>query len=111
MRRIHSSIALLFALLTSACSPQPPIARYTVEEYRANAELRRAQVERCARDPGSLKKTPDCINAQTAAAFEDRLRLRDTPPVGLDPRRNPSRSKSAPENADELTPPPGSDTP
>ncbi len=81
---------MVFALLTSACSPEPPSARHTVDEYRANAQLRHAQVARCQEDPGSLKKTPDCINAQQAAAFEDRLRLRDAPPVGLDPTRNPS---------------------
>lgn len=95
MRVVDWSIPLVLALVTGACSPEPPQARYTVEEYRANAELRHAQVARCQRDPGALKKTPDCINAQTAAAFEDRLRLRDAPPVGLDPKRNPSHPASA----------------
>lgn len=59
-------------------------ARHTVDEYRADAALRHAEVERCRRDPGTLRDTPDCINAETAAAFEDRVRLRDLPPVGLD---------------------------
>ncbi|MGH8239316.1 MAG: EexN family lipoprotein, partial [Steroidobacteraceae bacterium] len=68
------SLSLALALLASACSPAPEQARYTVDEYRANAELRHAQVARCQSDPGTLKKTPDCINAQQAAAFEDRLR-------------------------------------
>lgn len=108
MRAGEGSIALVFALLASACSPGPP-ARYTVEEYRANAERRHAQVARCERDPGSLRKTPDCINAQQAAAFEDRLRLRDAPPVGLNPKRNPSY-RPAPSEAQDAgepaTPPP-----
>lgn len=84
------------------------MARYTLEEYRTNAQLRRAQVERCRQDPGSLKKTPDCINAQQAAALEDRLRLRDAPPAGLDPKHNssyrppPSESQAADQPA---TPP------
>ena len=78
------------ALLACACSQPPEQARYTVEEYRSNAELRHAQVARCQSDPGTLRDTPDCVNAQRAAAFEDRVRLRDLPPIGLDPKRNPS---------------------
>jgi hypothetical protein len=110
MRPFERSLALTLALLASACSREAQPARYTVEEYRANAELRHAQVARCQRDPGSLKKTPDCINAQAAAAFEDRLRLRDTPPVGLDPKRNPSDRRLQDEEQDSgepPTPPPG----
>jgi hypothetical protein len=90
--------SIVLALLVCACSPAPEHARYTVEDYRANADLRHAQVARCQSDPGTLKRTPDCINAQQAAAFEDRVRLRDLPPIGLDPKRNPSgpRSNSEP---------------
>lgn len=96
----QGSVALVFALLASACSPAPPPARYSVEEYRAHAELRHAQIARCQQDPGSLRKTPDCINAQQAAAFQDRLRLRDVPPVGLDPKRNPSYRPAPGETQD-----------
>ena len=82
MRLLAFGMSALFAI--AACSRAPAEARHTVEEYRADAALRRAQMERCQRDPGALRRTPDCINAQTAAAFEDRLRLRDAPPVGLE---------------------------
>lgn len=102
-------VPVVFALLASACSPEPPAVHHTVEDYRANAELRHAQIARCQQDPGSLKKTPDCINAQQAAAFEDRLRLRDAPPVGLDPSRNPSYHPPRDEDRDgreRTTPPP-----
>lgn len=97
MRRGVSRISMVLAVLASACSPELPPARHTVEEYRANAELRHVQVARCRQDPGSLKKTPDCINAEQAAAFEDRLRLRDAPPVGLDPTLNPSYDSTQPD--------------
>lgn len=109
MRAGEGSIALVLALLASACSPEPPRARYTVEEYRANAELRHAQITRCQQDPGSLRKTPDCINAQQAAAFEDRLRLRNAPPIGLDAKRNPSHRpppREAQDAGEAATPPP-----
>jgi hypothetical protein len=95
MRLLTFSLLGVVALLGSACSRAPEEARYTVEEYRANAELRQEQIARCRRDPGTLKTTPDCINAQTAAAFEDRLRLREAPPVGLD------KSKESTKSADE----------
>lgn len=83
-------LAVAVGVLVSACAREH--AQYTVEEYRANDALRHAQVERCRNDPGSLAKTPDCINARQAAAFEDRVRLRDAPPIGLAPQRHPSSS-------------------
>jgi hypothetical protein len=102
-----NGLSVVLAFFVCACSPPPERARYTLEEYRANTELRHAQVARCQSDPGTLKKTPDCINAQQAAAFEDRVRLRDLPPIGLDPKRNPSGARSnvepsAPPARDEM---------
>ena len=58
-------------LRCARCSPDR--ARYTVEEYRADATLAPAQMERCRTIPGRLAKTPDCINARQAAALEDRF--------------------------------------
>jgi hypothetical protein len=83
---LSRSLSIVFVLWMCACSPTPERARYTVQEYRSNAELRHAQVARCENDPGSLGKTPDCINAHQAAAFEDRVRLRDLPALGLKKR-------------------------
>lgn len=85
------ALGLSVLSLLAACSRAPAEARHTVEEYRADAALRRAQLERCQRDPGALRRTPNCINAQTAAAFEDRLRLRDAPPVGLQKGKDPAK--------------------
>jgi len=81
--RIHW-ITLCGIVALVSCSREPERARHTVEEYRANADLRHAEVQRCDADPGALRNTPDCVNAHMAASFEDRLRLRDAPAVGLD---------------------------
>lgn len=107
MPSLQRRFSVALALFVGACSPAPEQARYTVDEYRSNAELRQAQVARCRNDPGSLAKTPDCINALQAAAFEDRVRLRDLPAIGLDPKRNPSypRSKAEPKAGEPTTPP------
>lgn len=81
---MSSRIGVLLVVLVgsvSACAPDQ--ARHTVDEYRANTELRHVEVKRCQSDPGTLAKTPDCINARQAAVFEDRVRLRDVPAVGL----------------------------
>lgn len=85
-------VSVLGLLELTACSRGPDTARHTVDEYRADASLRHAQVKRCRRDPGALRDTPDCVNAETAASFEDRVRLRDAPPVGLD--REPATADS-----------------
>jgi hypothetical protein len=70
-------------------SPEPAVARHTVEEYRADAQLRRGVFSQCVNDPGTLAETPDCINAREAERLESRGSLRDLPPLGLDtePRR------------------------
>lgn len=77
-------VSVLGLLELTACSRGPDGARHTVDEYRADVALRHAAVKRCRRDPGTLRDTPDCVNAESAASFEDRLPLRDAPPVGLD---------------------------
>ena len=77
-------ILIASAAAAVACTQSPAKARHTVEDYLADEGLRREQVARCANDPGSIGKTPDCINAITA---ENRAgmgsfskRFRPTPP-------------------------------
>ena len=85
-------VSVLGLLELTACSRGPDAARHTVDEYRADAALRHTQVKRCRQDPGTQRATPDCVNAETAASFEDRVRLRDAPPVGLDREPAPADS-------------------
>jgi hypothetical protein len=98
--RINCSV-IIFGIALAGCSPER--ARYTVDEYRADATLRHAQMEKCKGDPGSLAKTPDCINARQAAALEDRVGLRDVPPVGLSEKSShkPNAELKRTEGADE----------
>jgi hypothetical protein len=70
-------------LILAACEPAAPVARYTVEQYRSDAQLRAATLDRCANDPGTLRDSPDCLNAQRAASLEGRGSLRSSGPVGL----------------------------
>lgn len=99
MRPLHWG-PIFALLLLSACSQEPERARYTVEEYRANDALREAKVNECTNDPGTLGDTPDCMNAFRAASLEGRGSLREAPPVGLDPARNPF-GNGEPEQADD----------
>jgi hypothetical protein len=43
----------------------------------------------CANDPGTLRSTPDCINAREAERLESYGTLRDSGPVGLDSKKKP----------------------
>jgi len=92
---------IVFGTAAAGCSPDR--ARYTLDEYRADANLRRSQMERCKEDPGTLAKTPDCINARQAAVLEDQVRLRDMPPVGLSEKspKKPDTDLKRSEDADE----------
>jgi hypothetical protein len=90
---IMRCVATVLVLAATGCSPDR--ARYTVDEYRSDASLRHSQMDLCKSDPGSFAKTPDCINARLAAALEDRVRLRDVPPVGLSDKPAPSKKSDA----------------
>ncbi len=76
-------------LLLTGCEPAPQVARHTVEEYRVARDLRESMLRSCADDPGTLRDTPDCVNAQRAATLESRGSLRASDPVGLEPASRP----------------------
>jgi hypothetical protein len=77
------AITSLSVLAMGACSPSPDVARHTVADYRGSAALRRQALEACSNDPGSLGKTPDCVNALEASRLEDDQSLRYLPPIRL----------------------------
>jgi hypothetical protein len=82
-RTLGVSAATVVALGLTCCARQPEAAQHTVAEYRANADLRREQFARCTNDPGTLGKTPDCVNALEAERLVDIGSVRDTPPIEL----------------------------
>jgi hypothetical protein len=85
--QMRALISALVVFGAAACVPSADVARHTVEEYRADAELRREIFAACANDPGTSGESPDCINAIEAERLESRGSLRDLPPVGLEPDR------------------------
>jgi len=99
LRLLAWNVAVLLVIAAAGCSPER--ARYTVDEYRADTTLRHMQMARCQRDPGSLAKNPDCVNARQAAAIEDRVRLRDLPPVGLGAKPAPAEESKSDANRAE----------
>ena len=84
MRAFISALAVLGG---AACVPDADVARHTVAEYRADAELRREVFAACANDPGTSVDSADCVNASEAERLESRGSLRDLPAIGLEPNR------------------------
>jgi hypothetical protein len=80
-------LAAVFLLEVVGCTRQPDVARHTVEEYRADKTLRQDLFRKCANDPGTLAKTPDCINASEAERLESLGSLRKSGPIGLDDKK------------------------
>jgi hypothetical protein len=70
------------------CAPVPDRAGHSVDDYRRSEELRRLEMVRCANDPGSLTKTPDCINAREAERIQSVGSLRSLPPLQLPPKKS-----------------------
>ena len=84
--KIHT-LAAVVLLGAAGCSREPDTAHHTVEQYRADKSLRQKMFKKCTNDPGTLRKTPDCINAQEAERLESYGSLRESGPIGLDSKK------------------------
>jgi hypothetical protein len=82
-------LAILALLGFVGCSREAAVARHTVADYRADKSLRQQTFKQCTNDPGTLKATPDCINALEAERMESYGSLRDSGPLGLDSKKKP----------------------
>ena len=71
------------AISAAACTPAPDRATHTVQEYRADEALRKAEFARCANDPGTLGESPDCRNVREAKRLAEPDSLRSLPPLQL----------------------------
>ena len=81
---LRSGLRLVVATLSAVgCAPVPN--PHTVAEYRANPALRTSELARCANDPGTLRSTPDCVNARAADRMESLGQLRSLAPLRLPP--------------------------
>ncbi|TCZ54617.1 EexN family lipoprotein [Roseicella aquatilis] len=107
---------LAFLALGSAlgvAQPLPPQERRTVSWYVANPWALEAVTRACRDDPGRLRGSPDCVNADQArivvAEREARARagLRPEPPAGATPDAERARAAEAEarRNLGDLTPP------
>jgi hypothetical protein len=61
--------AIAFIATASGCcrDSQRPRAAHTVDQYRAKPDLLEEKLRECANNPGELRDTPDCINANAAS--------------------------------------------
>ena len=93
---VRLSLGLAVTLVSTAgCAPVPDQAKYSVDEYRKDAELRRSEFARCANDPGSRMNSPDCVNAREAERLAGVGSLRSLAPLELpNPPRADTDSRS-----------------
>ena len=107
---------LAFLALSAAlgvAQPLPPREQRTVSWYVANPWALEAVTRACRDDPGRLRGTPDCVNADQArivvAEREARARAGMPPsaPAGVNPDAERSRAAAAEaqRNLGDLTPP------
>jgi hypothetical protein len=75
------------ALSAAGCAPAPDRASHTVEDYKGDAQLRREALARCTADPGSLKRSADCVNVLEAQRSAGVGSLRELPPLRLPDNR------------------------
>jgi hypothetical protein len=91
----RACLGIVVTVGAAACAPSPNPTHQTVDYYRANRDAREAKLAECANDPGTLRNTPDCVNARQAGNLESIGSLRDLPPLQLSTDRNsPGSSKS-----------------
>ena len=78
-------VALCFAMtsITTACTRSPEVPAPSVSYFREHEDERREVMKRCTDDPGTLDKTPTCVNARQAALLEGIGTFRNLPQMGL----------------------------
>ena len=83
-RSVRMCLGIVVTAISAAgCAPAPDRASHTVEDYKQDAQLRRAELARCTSDPGSLKDSPDCVNVREAERSVGVGNLRDLAPLKL----------------------------
>jgi outer membrane murein-binding lipoprotein Lpp len=70
---VKCTLIVLSLVLLSACS-QEAERTHTVDEFVADTELLSRTITECRNNPGALRQTPNCQNAEAA---EVKLRLQN----------------------------------
>jgi hypothetical protein len=94
--QFHLVLVAAAAIAFCGCSPEPQMARYTVDDYVANPDAMDAKLKECANNPGDSRNDPDCVNVRAAAERKGIGSLRDLPPMGLNPP--PDERESQPDD-------------
>jgi hypothetical protein len=88
VQALRFRLGLVVTILSAvACAPAPDQARHSVEDYATDPALRHETLARCAADPGTLGKTPDCVNVKEAERRVGIGSLRELTPLDL-PKKN-----------------------
>jgi hypothetical protein len=96
-------LAMVPVLIAAGCGSSVP-AR-TVSYLQAHPNEREALYKRCADDPGTLAKTPECVNAIQAEAIAGFGSFRNLPPMHFPPIPSASAKKSAAASGESGSPP------
>ncbi|KQT62249.1 MULTISPECIES: EexN family lipoprotein [unclassified Aureimonas] len=64
--RTLTTIVMLAIGLAGCSEATPPERIYTVDELVADQALVADQIAKCRNDPGALRNTPNCVNAEAA---------------------------------------------
>ncbi|GAB0153219.1 EexN family lipoprotein [Marinobacterium sp. BA1] len=79
MNKYVKAAPLVVALMLTGCNDEPT---YDVEYYKTHEKERTEKLAECKNNPGELRETPNCINAQKAhTAIIFNPKLKDAPSI------------------------------
>ena len=99
MQCVRACLGIVVTITSAACVPSPEAPHHTVDYYRDHPAERTEMMAACARDPGVLAKTPNCVNARMAATQADIRSLRELPPMGLSGSNVDSATQEEPDQS------------
>jgi hypothetical protein len=95
--------AMVPALIAAGCGSSMPTR--TVSYFQAHPNERETVYKRCADDPGTLGKTPECVNAIQAETIAGFGSFRHLPPMHLPPVPSAGAKKSAADSGENSSSP------
>ena len=96
---VRACLGIVVTVTSAACVPSPEAPHHTVEYYRDHPADRTEMMAACAKDPGALAKTPDCVNSRVAASQAGIGSLRELPPMGLSGSKADGATQAEPDTS------------